>query len=146
MLETDNATRLNAVHPRVCGEHPCCAVRLSVNCGSSPRMRGTFCHSDTDRIKYRFIPAYAGNIYIRRRVGTYTPVHPRVCGEHGTVNPELAKHGGSSPRMRGTFGLPLQYLGGQRFIPAYAGNMSGIDAISTIEAVHPRVCGEHGCA
>ena len=71
------------------------------------------------------------------------PVHPRVCGEH-IVGLHSAFAGfGSSPRMRGTPSEAMEYLGWERFIPAYAGN-TGIKLCSCgIVAVHPRVCGEH---
>ena len=49
--------------------------------GSSPLARGT---QDLDRLGYvadRFIPAYAGNSYERKKVTEYTSVHPRLRGE-----------------------------------------------------------------
>ena len=92
--------------------------------GSSPRVRGT-------------PPACAA----RRSISS---VHPRVCGEHLG---DIGLHGiaaGSSPRVRGT--LPSGGLrpSRSRFIPACAGNTSNAVATATAEAVHPRVCGEHG--
>ena len=48
-------------HPRVCGEHFACRIKVAGSTGSSPRMRGT---RDVSRIADFFdgiIPAYAGN-------------------------------------------------------------------------------------
>ena len=49
-------------------------------------------------------------------------VHPRVCGEHGILQPPIAVSGGSSPRMRGTRSGRRLHRRCNRFIPAYAGN------------------------
>ena len=51
---------------------------------------------------------------------------------------------GSSPRMRGTYCDGDDNDESYRFIPAYAGNISGGWQILLSVTVHPRVCGEHG--
>ena len=48
-------------HPRVCGEHRELENTVSVNRGSSPRMRGTLVGGGVGRAVCRIIPAYAGN-------------------------------------------------------------------------------------
>ena len=50
---------------------------------------------------------------------------------------------GSSPRARGTRGLHHGARGGERFIPASAGNTAAAAASSPPAAVHPRERGEH---
>ena len=50
-----------AVHPRVCGEHLPPSILHCIECGSSPRMRGTRRHEQQMPGVVRFIPAYAGN-------------------------------------------------------------------------------------
>ena len=50
-----------AVHPRVCGERFWVTMMAWVLCGSSPRMRGTRSRRRSQRMRPRFIPAYAGN-------------------------------------------------------------------------------------
>ena len=94
---------VNAVHPRVCGEHPRYSERRNDN--------------------HRFIPAYAGNTFsVIQKLGIMT-VHPRVCGEHRPRRPRrLLMFGGSSPRMRGTLDVGRSDRVTIRFIPAYAGN------------------------
>ena len=49
---------------------------------------------------------------------------------------------GSSPRARGTRGLPIRTAHGRRFIPACAGNAVGCRHSSSLLTVHPRVRGE----
>ena len=50
---------------------------------------------------------------------------------------------GSSPRVRGTPLNPVCYRTWLRFIPACAGNTTGVPTLGHSSAVHPRVCGEH---
>ena len=69
--------------------------------------------------------------------------HPRVRGEHCKIPHGATIVDGSSPRARGTLCdtriSPLQ----QRFIPACAGNTSWLAKPQPVDAVHPRVRGEH---
>ena len=65
-----------------------------------------------------------------------------MCGERFGLGIDTPRHGGSSPRVRGT---PLS--GGRvrvttRFIPACAGNAFGFSVSHVQIPVHPRVCGE----
>ena len=59
----------------------------------------------------------------------------------GTPPPE--KVDGSSPHMRGTLLELERRFGGERFIPAHAGNTRGRRGRCSRSAVHPRTCGEH---
>ena len=70
-------------------------------------------------------------------------VHPRPRGEHLWNTYAPYAYTGSSPPARGT---PLEYLCPlrvYRFIPARAGNTSGIPMPLTRIPVHPRPRGEH---
>ena len=51
----------DAVHPRVCGEHPSITSFICSKTGSSPRVRGTLPMLCCPVISRRFIPACAGN-------------------------------------------------------------------------------------
>ena len=71
-----------AVHPRMCGEHEYTMYSVNAVAGSSPHVRGTRQRVRGGHRELRFIPACAGNTWIRaiRKFGR--PVHPRMCGEH----------------------------------------------------------------
>ena len=71
---------------------------------------------------FRIIPAYAGSTSGRAQHKTIAWDHPRVCGEHPTLDEFIGLCRGSSPRMRGARGHVLHLLGGGRIIPAYAGS------------------------
>ncbi len=106
-------------------------------------MRGTLLTWHCGPFWWRFIPAYAGNISGVGCCDACKPVHPRVCGEHFRALFQFLKFVGSSPRMRGTWiPMPRQYKG-DRFIPAYAGNILESNGSIRPKTVHPRVCGEH---
>ena len=66
MHSPDRQRRYTAVHPRSCGEHPARFLFSNDQTGSSPLVRGTLYSGIKHAIKYRFIPARAGNM----RLGT----------------------------------------------------------------------------
>ncbi len=133
----------HSVHPRVRGEHSIERAFGDRQDGSSPRSRGTYFRYPRQRKINRFIPAFAGNIRLPLRAMRNQPVHPRVRGEHIFQLKKPRSGDGSSPRSRGTW-----YTGGRdqserRFIPAFAGNISLVNASMRVLQVHPRVRGEH---
>ena len=133
----------DTVHPRVCGEHPVSVPRFDPSRGSSPRVRGTQGRVEGRAHRGRFIPACAGNTRQPRPRRAPRPVHPRVCGEHGSLFQVVGTDNGSSPRVRGTQeNVPRQNPLG-RFIPACAGNTQQGANSHLAMSVHPRVCGEH---
>jgi len=71
-----------AVHPRSRGEHCCQAFMICVQSGSSPLARGTWFVNVLAAGAKRFIPARAGNIFIRKISSRIAAVHPRSRGEH----------------------------------------------------------------
>ena len=131
-----------AVHPRVCGERIGLPCVVTVDLGSSPRMRGTLSMVDSLSAISRFIPAYAGNAASRATTFNSFSVHPRVCGERRASCPKIRNPDGSSPRMRGTHRRRSSRAPRWRFIPAYAGNASPMASPTRSTTVHPRVCGE----
>ena len=91
----------------------------------------------------RFIPACAGNT---RRAGWMViqpSVHPRMRGEHPPPPRKFDGSSGSSPHARGTRALQRPAGAGHRFIPACAGNTTGVSSNVELAAVHPRMRGEH---
>ena len=89
------------------------------------------------------IPAYAGNTFNTCKRLPKLQDHPRVCGEHCTVNWPYLAHEGSSPRMRGTRHVEACTGFSIGIIPAYAGNTKSFYGKAVVERDHPRVCGEH---
>ena len=132
-----------SVHPRVCGEHHNLGLGFQLEIGSSPRVRGTHTHNTERPRRGRFIPACAGNTRHAVLPSPNTSVHPRVCGEHHNNAIRAGKLLGSSPRVRGTPAAGHTTREPGRFIPACAGNTSGISESHDNTTVHPRVCGEH---
>jgi len=110
------------VHPRVGGEHQGRQDNGGTRTGSSPRGRGTLRVAAPRTPEKRFIPAWAGNTYYWCRCLSYSPVHPRVGGEHLTETSRTIERVGSSPRGRGTPSKTLSANQRFRFIPAWAGN------------------------
>src|SRR5690606_19967936 len=87
-----------------------------------PRTRGTPLGLDLLQDQARLIPAYAGNTPDAAGAWGLLPAHPRVRGEHLSLTVETLSHDGSSPRTRGTRGMPSDQPKMGRLIPAYAGN------------------------
>ncbi len=71
----------NPVHPRVCGERAAMTVHVVFPYGSSPRVRGTLALCLDRSLRFRFIPACAGNAAFPTAPFITPSVHPRVCGE-----------------------------------------------------------------
>jgi len=133
---------LMTVHPRVCGERLWWAASDEARNGSSPRVRGTGGLSFPLHGLGRFIPACAGNGFIRAMPCCACLVHPRVCGERMATSARPLRQLGSSPRVRGTGESGDRILAELRFIPACAGNGQRARQANLLPPVHPRVCGE----
>ena len=110
--------------------------------GSSPRTRGTRSQRPRSPVFRRFIPAYTGNSRTAMSPGTPGTVHPRVHGELDHVVARARRRSGSSPRTRGTHPGEQAGKDRRRFIPAYTGNSSTVEALCHHNTVHPRVHGE----
>ena len=131
-----------AVHPRARGEQRGTGQVGPASIGSSPRTRGTVWPLAVDSLLERFIPAHAGNssrFPLRQKI---RPVHPRARGEQLVERRVNARHPGSSPRTRGTERDDSRDKGGERFIPAHAGNSQCAAAFEGRHPVHPRARGE----
>ncbi len=145
------------VYPRWRGEHISSRTRASFRLGLSPLARGTLPYRLPDIIFLRFIPAGAGNTYIRAKNKATATVYPRWRGEHIYQNISFYSHGGLSPLARGTHACSIGSEKGARFIPAGAGNTGSVcgsiagGAGNTVDGeffiagapVYPRWRGEH---
>ena len=111
--------------------------------GLSPLARGTLHGFGFLFDGRRFIPAGAGNTYIRAKNKATATVYPRWRGEHIYQNISFYSHGGLSPLARGTrikHGLTRRAA---RFIPAGAGNTVDGEFFIAGAPVYPRWRGEH---
>ena len=112
-------------HPRVCGEHICRVMWVTVYPGSSPRVRGTLDRISSSSMEMGIIPACAGNTNGEVWRLVTSGDHPRVCGEHMVRASFFRSSGGSSPRVRGTPQQVPQAGAARGIIPACAGNTEG---------------------
>ncbi len=131
------------VHPHVCGEHVPLLPPIFIYNGSSPRVWGTYISVNNRVFCVRFIPTCVGNIFGVTGIAKDEAVHPHVCGEHLDGVPDATNKDGSSPRVWGTYPLPICYRPGIRFIPTCVGNISKRLTTCEQRTVHPHVCGEH---
>ena len=130
-------------HPRACGEHITTSPGYRIVKGSSPRMRGTRKSDTIQPTSAGIIPAHAGNTSMNASMASMTRDHPRACGEHFCSASTIASTIGSSPRMRGTLQLVLDFDQLCGIIPAHAGNTGhSVHPFPSLRD-HPRACGEH---
>ena len=132
-----------SVHPRVCGELPMTALRISALRTVHPRVCGEL----TAELERQLAlagssPRVRGTRFRRYALSNSNTVHPRVCGELVLIADFHAVRGGSSPRVRGTLHHHRRRRPLERFIPACAGNSKHWNQLMRELPVHPRVCGE----
>ncbi len=89
------------------------------------------------------IPAYAGNTFLLPFPLLAQGDHPRICGEHFDAVKSRVYVRGSSPHMRGTLAVKLDFNVSLGIIPAYAGNTMIPSNTVLLQWDHPRICGEH---
>ena len=111
--------------------------------GSSPHTRGA---QDATNVFFggrRIIPAYAGSTPTTPRSGRPQTDHPRIRGEHVTLQVIFPAIFGSSPHTRGA--QPDRHPGvlDEGIIPAYAGSTSTLASPFPSPTDHPRIRGEH---
>ena len=109
-------------HPRMRGEHWCCVNCCMCNLGSSPHARGTLGITNFPTFMAGIIPACAGNTYWLRYGYYIQRDHPRMRGEHVTLQGARGPDQGSSPHARGTPSALPAAVAASGIIPACAGN------------------------
>ncbi len=142
-LSVTHSSNYQPVYPRWRGEHNERNNAQAFWSGLSPLARGTPNGSDVRRLRYRFIPAGAGNTATQCSNEPFDPVYPRWRGEHSTTAEGMKNLGGLSPLARGTHKPGADRQRRRRFIPAGAGNTMTrfLQPVST--PVYPRWRGEH---
>ena len=138
------ATAPPAVYPRWRGEHIPWTRPDGTRPGLSPLERGTRNIQRARRLRWRFIPAGAGNTHSITTDRQSPAVYPRWRGEHDIWLDARGVYIGLSPLARGTQRCARARTTSQRFIPAGAGNTVGINAGAVPATVYPRWRGEHG--
>ena len=136
--------RRSRAHPRVCGENAPSLDALTVNAGSSPRVRGKHPGLQSSDPVRRLIPARAGKTARASRSPPSPVAHPRVCGENAQARGGVTMLDGSSPRVRGKPETRSYPPSTPRLIPARAGKTARSDVRATSARAHPRACGENG--
>ena len=134
---------LSRDHPRLRGEHLFSFILLGLNMGSPPPTRGTQFMGLTKSQPYGITPAYAGNT-IKDKLSEFgIRDHPRLRGEHRSIDHLKQTLQGSPPPTRGT---PWSHCCGPAFsgiTPAYAGNTGFETSYNALMRDHPRLRGEH---
>ena len=111
--------------------------------GSSPHTRGARRCRSSPRYPWGIIPAYAGSTTSPPKATSRLPDHPRIRGEHVSVQFPKGKVGGSSPHTRGALYGQETGLDRDRIIPAYAGSTQATLRWRRSLPDHPRIRGEH---
>ena len=134
------------VYPRVCGGTDRGQIRVRVECGLSPRVRGNPTRRPYTRHQPRSIPACAGEPGVIDQPIGADRVYPRVCGGTMRMRSGSRMGQGLSPRVRGnpTRDMIRQFRSGS--IPACAGEPPARIHRRYQGRVYPRVCGGTGYA
>ena len=135
------SSRGKRVYPRVCGGSSMARRSGRQSKGLSPRVRGKPPPTRWCSLRWRSIPACAGEARPSRIVGITPPVYPRVCGGSHSAAPSAAAAPGLSPRVRGKPGQHRQLGAALRSIPACAGEAPRPRWSRRQQRVYPRVCG-----
>ena len=128
-------------HPRSCGANICHRIRLRVERGSSPLVRGQPPRYRLRRIRRRIIPARAGPTSHSAEADRQSADHPRSCGANGCRCSVCGYGFGSSPLVRGQPHRRDWHVHHLRIIPARAGPTSTRPSTHTVPTDHPRSCG-----
>ena len=118
-------------------------MRIPIDEGSSPRMRGSPLIPMARLWVNGIIPAHAGLTFMLTSRRSPAWDHPRACGAHFVKEDSESIAEGSSPRMRGSLGAISD--GGLDFgiIPAHAGLTYSRYWRRSRAWDHPRACGAH---
>ena len=130
-------------HPRLRGEHGAKKMKAIYDLGSPPPTRGTLFDNFQVKPVSGITPAYAGNTKVYLPLACDLWDHPRLRGEHYSLDIVLDSIKGSPPPTRGTRACILFCVLALRITPAYAGNTFTHLCIRSGVKDHPRLRGEH---
>ena len=130
-------------HPRMRGEHTSRLCSLWQSLGSSPHARGAPRACRHAACQAGIIPACAGSTSTPRWSATTRRDHPRMRGEHRSLQYITTEPVGSSPHARGAPGRPGREVRVEGIIPACAGSTRTTPQPEPCSGDHPRMRGEH---
>ena len=130
-------------HPRSRGEYASVGDGVFRASGSSPLSRGILGLRTRAAGPPRIIPALAGNTRTAPGRTVTRRDHPRSRGEYDVVAERERGAVGSSPLSRGIRFRAEFHPGGERIIPALAGNTSCCSFFGSVRGDHPRSRGEY---
>ena len=130
-------------HPRMRGEHTAAGKAEAVSEGSSPHARGARRLRVPELREAGIIPACAGSTALALSVSIPARDHPRMRGEHRTVEPFQSCTSGSSPHARGALDARPVDHEPDGIIPACAGSTGPWGRPGSAGRDHPRMRGEH---
>ena len=133
-------------HPRMCGEHLVVNGKKATDKGSSPHVRGAPNAWIEREDGVGIIPACAGSTACNRLWSDEARDHPRMCGEHTSLQFGTACFPGSSPHVRGARRVVRLARCRRGIIPACAGSTRPQTGWRARSRDHPRMCGEHSDA
>ena len=111
--------------------------------GSSPQVRGKRSKTISLSLGLRLIPAGAGKTFSTDGWVTFSPAHPRRCGENISREADPVGIYGSSPQVRGKPDNLHNLAAPCRLIPAGAGKTRSDFPQRIRRPAHPRRCGEN---
>ena len=106
-------------------------------------MRGSLIVTPISLQTAGIIPAHAGLTYQYKEAARNGRDHPRACGAHSNLYLIQSTVKGSSPRMRGSQLINMQFGQLKGIIPAHAGLTSPPHTKAREARDHPRACGAH---
>jgi len=145
-LATRTCRRRARVYPRVRGGTACAAGRYRWRPGLSPRARGNPAIIFAACLRFRSIPACAGEPESREPAFRRCAVYPRVRGGTRCRRMQPSRDWGLSPRARGNLMVKHGRCWLMRSIPACAGEPRSRVRGNKHGAVYPRVRGGTICA
>ena len=125
----------------MCGGTWCTPIFRRPAQGLSPRVRGNRIPGARGVVRFRSIPACAGEPPAPSRRRCSPPVYPRVCGGTGPLRRLSASATSLSPRVRGNRAALPAGPAHRRSIPACAGEPPPARPGPGSGEVYPRVCG-----
>ena len=129
------------VYPRVCGGTTSRRERCISATGLSPRVRGNLRCGQASGLRFRSIPACAGEPTGGCGKCLARRVYPRVCGGTPHLRATSPAWYGLSPRVRGNPRAFNQRAAAAGSIPACAGEPQHCHCPHRAGRVYPRVCG-----